>query len=163
MSVPVYVSLGSNKGDREHNLRRGVNLLDQLPHTSVVKISSIYETDPVGVTGQRRFLNAAAELRTGLEPVRLLAEFKRIEKRLGRKPGPRWGPRTLDIDLLLYGNETIERGELAVPHPRMMERAFVLVPLGEIAPNLALSDGKTAGQHAQLRGHEVDFYAKISL
>jgi len=163
MSVAAYVSLGSNQGDREHNLRRGTNLLGQLPHTSVVKVSSMYETDPVGVTGQRRFLNAAAELRTSLPAERLLLEFKRIEKELGRTPGPRWGPRTLDIDLLLYGNQTIETAELTVPHPRMMQRAFVLVPLGEIAGNLVLPDGRTAGRHARLRQGEVDFYAKISL
>jgi 2-amino-4-hydroxy-6-hydroxymethyldihydropteridine diphosphokinase len=159
----AFVSLGSNKGDREGYLRRALGLLNRMPQTKVTKVSRIYESAPWGFPAQRDFLNLVAQLSTRLRPQRLLAEFKAVEQRLGRRPSRRWGPREIDIDLILYGKHTISTPELTVPHPHMMQRAFVLVPLGEIAPSLALPDGKTAEEHAAERHDEVVPYAKISI
>lgn len=107
-------------------------------------LSSVYETDPVGYEEQPRFLNLAAEVRTGLEPSELLHRCQEVENRLGRVRSIRWGPRTIDIDLLLFGDHEIETAELTIPHPRMAERAFVLEPLAEIAPDLRV--GRTSIQ-----------------
>lgn len=131
MAVTCYVGLGSNLGDRLENLRRAVERLDASDGVDVVRTSSVYETDPVGPP-QPDFLNAVAEISTDLGPHELLARCKAIEAELGRTPGERWGPREIDLDLLLYGGERIDTGELVVPHPRMNERAFVLVPLREL-------------------------------
>jgi 2-amino-4-hydroxy-6-hydroxymethyldihydropteridine diphosphokinase len=131
LAVTCYVGLGSNLGDRLENLRRAVELLDASDGVAVVRTSSVYETDPVGPP-QPDFLNAVAEISTDLGPHELLARCKAIEAELGRTPGERWGPREIDLDLLLYGDERIDTGELVVPHPRMNERAFVLVPLREL-------------------------------
>jgi len=161
--MEVFVSLGSNKGDRERYLQRALALLDRVPRTKVAKVSQIYESPPWGFPEQRDFLNLVAELRTRLGPQRLLAEFKAVEQQIGRKPSRRWGPREIDVDLLLYDGRTISTPELTVPHERMMERAFVLVPLAEIAPSLALPDGRSAQEHALEREHEVVRYAAISI
>jgi 2-amino-4-hydroxy-6-hydroxymethyldihydropteridine diphosphokinase len=102
----------------------------------VTTVSSFLETDPVGgPPGQGRFLNAAAKIETDLAPEALLEELKRVERALGRKPGPRWGPREIDLDILLCGDTILETGTLVIPHPRMRERRFVLEPLAEIAPD----------------------------
>jgi 2-amino-4-hydroxy-6-hydroxymethyldihydropteridine diphosphokinase len=161
--MQVFVSLGSNKGDRERYLQRALALLDRVPQTKVVKVSQVYESPPWGFPEQRDFLNLVAELRTRLGAQRLLAQFKALEQQMGRKPSRRWGPREIDVDLLLYGSERITTPELTVPHERMMERAFVLVPLAEIAPDLALPDGRSAQEHAVEREHEVVRYATISI
>ena len=161
--MQAFVSLGSNRGDRERNLRRALALLNRLPQTKVLKVSQVYESAPWGYPQQRDFLNAGAELRTRLSAERLLAECQGVEQQMGRKPSRRWGPREIDIDLLLYGSEQIVTQELTVPHVHMMERAFVLVPLGEIAPSLVLPDGRTAKEHAFEREDEVTPYAKISI
>jgi 2-amino-4-hydroxy-6-hydroxymethyldihydropteridine diphosphokinase len=131
----VFLGLGSNLGDRRRNLEAALEALRAHPRITVSAVSSFLETDPVGgPPGQGRFLNAAAGIETDLSPDSLLEELKRVERALGRKPGPRWGPREIDLDILLYGDTILETGTLVIPHPRMRERRFVLEPLAEIAP-----------------------------
>lgn len=132
----AYLGLGSNLGDRLENICRALRLLG--PWVIVEKVSSIYETEPWGYTGQPPFLNAVCRVRTALTTRQLLQRAKEIESLMGREPGPRYGPRPIDIDILLYQNESINEPDLIVPHPRMKERAFVLAPLAEIAPGLKI-------------------------
>ncbi len=140
----VFIGIGSNLGDRAANIATAVAKMAELPQTEVVRISSIIETEPVGVAcstnsrqaGQGKFLNGAAELETRLEPLELLAGLQEIERQLGRVRKERWGERTIDLDMLMYDNEVIDEPGLQVPHPLMCEREFVLAPLAEIASNL---------------------------
>ncbi|MBK3496892.1 2-amino-4-hydroxy-6-hydroxymethyldihydropteridine diphosphokinase [Viridibacillus sp. YIM B01967] len=132
----VYISLGSNIGDRLQTLQHAVKLLTEQNEVEVVKLSSIYETDPVGFTDQDAFLNMVAHIRTALAPEKTLKMCQAIENELKRVRVIRWGPRTIDLDILLYNHDNIETETLTVPHPRMHERAFVLVPLLEIDPKL---------------------------
>jgi 2-amino-4-hydroxy-6-hydroxymethyldihydropteridine diphosphokinase len=142
-AVRAYVGLGGNLGDRRANLDRAVELLRHEPGLRVVGVSSFRETDPVGYVDQPRFLNGAVALETGLGPRELLDRLLAIERALGReRTGPRFGPRTIDLDLLLYGAETVDEPGLTVPHPRLAERRFVLEPLAELDPDLALPDGR---------------------
>jgi 2-amino-4-hydroxy-6-hydroxymethyldihydropteridine diphosphokinase len=144
--VLAYVGLGSNLGDREAAIRRAVELLDEDPGIEVVRLSSLRETDPWGYKEQPRFLNAACAIETRLAPVELLARLLAVEQTLGRtRDGPVWGPRVIDLDLLLYGDETVELPGLTVPHPHLVERAFVLEPLAELDPELRLPDGRLVG------------------
>jgi 2-amino-4-hydroxy-6-hydroxymethyldihydropteridine diphosphokinase len=131
--VRAYVGLGSNLGDRAAYLLLGLFALSRLPKTHLLRLSPVYETEPVGPP-QPPYLNMVAELETELSPTGLLAEMLRIEKALGRERRERWGPRTLDLDLLLYGDLVLEEAGLSVPHPRLHERAFVLVPLLDLLP-----------------------------
>jgi len=131
--VRAYVGLGSNLGDRAAYLLLGLSALSRLPKTHLLRLSPVYETDPVGPP-QPPYLNVVAELETELSPTGLLAEMLRVEKALGRERRERWGPRTLDLDLLLYGDLVLEEAGLSVPHPRLHERAFVLVPLLDLLP-----------------------------
>jgi 2-amino-4-hydroxy-6-hydroxymethyldihydropteridine diphosphokinase len=131
--VRAYVGLGSNLGDRAAHLLLGLSALSRLPKTHLLRLSPVYETDPVGPP-QPPYLNMVAELETELSPKELLAEMLRVEKALGRERRERWGPRTLDLDLLLYGDLVLEEEGLSVPHPRLHERAFVLVPLLDLLP-----------------------------
>ncbi len=134
-TVRAYVGLGSNLGDREANLRGALGMLEARGEITVVKVSSFLETEPVGgPPGQGMFLNAAAELETTLTPRELLRACQDVERALGRERGVRWGPRTMDVDILLYGEEVIQEPDLVIPHPRMHEREFVLAPLADIAP-----------------------------
>lgn len=132
----VFIGLGSNLGEREENLRAALNALSELPETRVVRVSRFRETAPWGVEEQPAFLNGVAELRTGLEPPALLEALKRLETEIGRVPSFRWGPRLIDLDLLLYGERRVETERLTVPHPRILERPFVWEPLAEIAPEV---------------------------
>ncbi|WP_438448985.1 2-amino-4-hydroxy-6-hydroxymethyldihydropteridine diphosphokinase [Gorillibacterium sp. sgz5001074] len=134
----AYLGLGSNLGDRGQWLADAVRLLGQEPGIRVEACSAVYETDPVGYVEQPAFLNMAVRIATLLPPLDLLAVMLRIELELGRKREIRWGPRTIDIDMLLYGNLEMDTPELTVPHPRMLERAFVLIPLRDIYPGDAL-------------------------
>ncbi|HZS94487.1 MAG TPA: 2-amino-4-hydroxy-6-hydroxymethyldihydropteridine diphosphokinase [Chloroflexota bacterium] len=134
METRVYLSLGSNLGDRAANLFRALNLL--APAACVERVSSLYETAPVGVTDQPAFLNTVAEVTTGLAPAELLKTVKAIERDVGRRPGMRWGPRVVDIDIILYGDVIVDGEVLTIPHPRMTERAFVLIPLAELAADV---------------------------
>jgi 2-amino-4-hydroxy-6-hydroxymethyldihydropteridine diphosphokinase len=139
----AYVGLGANLGDRDATLRRALELLAAESGIELVAVSSFRETDPVGFLDQPRFLNAAASLDTALGPRELLDRLLAVERSLGRtRDGPRFGPRTIDLDLLLYGDETIDEPGLTVPHPRLAERRFVLEPLAELDPALALPDGR---------------------
>jgi len=133
--VTVYFGLGSNLGDRQYNLDRALEFLSQ--RLRVEKISSVYDTEPVGNTAQPRFLNLVCQAVTGLEPIALLTLIKGIETKLGRLPHHTSNePRPIDIDILFYGDQIIEMPKLVIPHPRLAERAFVLIPLAEIAPDL---------------------------
>lgn len=133
----VYLSIGTNMGERETNLEAAVVGLKDHPQIKVVGVSSIYETDPVGYEDQASFLNIAVEIATSLAPHDLLTFCLALEKEIGRVRLFKWGPRLIDIDILLYGNQIIQTEDLIVPHPLMKERAFVMIPLLEIAPELA--------------------------
>lgn len=143
----AFLALGGNLGDRAGALARALAALGRLPGTEVAAVSSLYATAPVGPVPQPEFLNAAAELRTRLGPRELLAACLGIEADLGRVRTVRWGPRTIDLDLLLYGDLRLDEPGLVLPHPRLISRAFVLVPLAEIAPGLLL-EGRTAAAWA---------------
>jgi 2-amino-4-hydroxy-6-hydroxymethyldihydropteridine diphosphokinase len=131
----VYLSLGSNVGDRAKNLRAAI---DELPHSGVAvkKVSSFYETEPVDLREQPWFLNCAAEAETHFDAIMLLRALREIETKMGSKKLVAKGPRLIDMDILMYGQEAIDTPELQVPHPRMHLRRFVLVPLAEIAPDI---------------------------
>lgn len=132
--VSVYLSLGSNIGERQENLLKAVDYISQ--RMRVEKKSSIYDTAPLENPNQNRFLNMTCQVTTTIPAATLLSLFKGIENKMGRVPGPPNGPRPIDIDILLYGDDIINTPDLKVPHPRMLERAFVLVPLVEIAPDI---------------------------
>ncbi|HEY81795.1 MAG TPA: 2-amino-4-hydroxy-6-hydroxymethyldihydropteridine diphosphokinase [Dehalococcoidia bacterium] len=132
-AVTVYLGLGSNLGDRQENLDRALEFLSQ--RLRMGKVSSVYDTEPLGDSTQPRFLNLVCQVYTRLEPLALLTLIKGIESKLGRT-GKSGAARTIDIDILLYGDQVIDTPKLVIPHPKMTERAFVLVPLDEIAPNL---------------------------
>lgn len=131
----AYLSLGSNIGNRLEQLQQAVQLLNEYPSIKVLQVSSVYETDPVGLTEQAKFLNIVVHLETTLEATELLSACQTIENKLGRMRKIRWGPRTVDLDILLYNEEHIQLENLIIPHLRMQERAFVLVPLVEINRN----------------------------
>jgi 2-amino-4-hydroxy-6-hydroxymethyldihydropteridine diphosphokinase len=135
MEKRIYLSLGSNVGDRAKNLSTAIALLKDAG-VRVLKVSSIYETEPVDYLEQDWFLNCVVEGETELGAVDLLRELRNIEARMGSKKPFAKGPRLIDLDILLYGEESIDSEELVVPHPRMLQRRFVLAPLAEIAPNL---------------------------
>jgi 2-amino-4-hydroxy-6-hydroxymethyldihydropteridine diphosphokinase len=135
----VFVGIGSNLGDREAHVRGALELLAAEPGIELEEISQLRETDPVGVLDQPRFINAAARLTTDLEPRALLDRLLAIERDLGRvRTGERYGPRTIDLDLLLYGDREVDEQGLRVPHPRLAERRFVLEPLVELDPALVV-------------------------
>ena len=139
-AVTAYLGLGSNVGDRLAALTEALALLDAMPGLRLVTCSSVYETEPWGVTEQPAFLNLAAGFETTLSPERLLAAGKSVESKVGRTETYRWGPRVIDVDILLYGDEVVNSAEpdLLIPHARLAERAFVLAPLAEIAPDVAV-------------------------
>ncbi len=132
----AWIGLGGNIGDSRDEIERAFTELGELPASELQGRSCLYRTKPWGPVPQADFVNAVAALETALAPEALLDELQAIELHHGRKHGERWGPRTLDLDLLLYGNETIATPRLRVPHPRLAERAFVLAPLAELAPDL---------------------------
>ncbi|MCM3497501.1 MULTISPECIES: 2-amino-4-hydroxy-6-hydroxymethyldihydropteridine diphosphokinase [Paenibacillus] len=128
----AYIALGANLGDREGNLMEALERLDDTPGIQVLRVSNLYETEPVGYIDQPMFLNMAAVVSTSLSPHALLAEMQRIEKELGRVRHIHWGPRTVDLDLLWMEGRRLDTPELMLPHPRMQERSFVLRPLSDI-------------------------------
>jgi len=134
MAHPIYLALGSNLGDRLANLQAAISSLP--PDVTVWSQSPIYETPPWGITDQPAFLNMVLEGETDLEPLALLVHLKRLETELGRQPSIRYGPRLIDLDVLFYDNLILNTPELTIPHPRLAERAFVLVPLADLAPDL---------------------------
>jgi len=138
MMARVFVALGSNQGDRLGHLHNARCHLGKLPRTRLIRFSSVYETDPVGPVRQQKFLNAAAQLDTALGPHKLLAHLAHIERATGRSPADqriKWGPRTLDLDILLYDDLVIQGDDLTIPHPLMHERGFVLKPLTDLDPH----------------------------
>ncbi|PPA68562.1 2-amino-4-hydroxy-6-hydroxymethyldihydropteridine diphosphokinase [Jeotgalibacillus proteolyticus] len=134
MESLAYLSLGSNVGDSFDNLQQALLLLQETDGIMITCASSIYKTEPVGFTEQAKFLNLAVEVMTELSPEKLLQACRGIEEELGRKRLTRWGPRTIDLDILLYNAEQIETDSLTIPHARMHERSFVLIPLLEMNP-----------------------------
>jgi 2-amino-4-hydroxy-6-hydroxymethyldihydropteridine diphosphokinase len=141
----AYLALGSNLGDRLANLRRAVALLGER-EVRVVRSSRVYETEPVGGPAQPEYLNAVVEVETELPPGDLLRTCLEVEKALGRVRAERWGPRVLDVDVLTYGRDRIDQPDLVVPHPRMHERAFVLMPLLELDADPPLPGGRKVAE-----------------
>lgn len=133
--VTAYLGLGSNMGDRRGNIMRSLELLEAHGAIEVTGVSGFFETDPVGYLDQDDFINAAAGIKTSLTPMELLGVIQEIETRLGRERNIRFGPRTIDMDILLFGKISLSLPELEIPHPRMTERAFVLLPLMDVAPD----------------------------
>ena len=132
----VYLGLGSNLGDREKNLKRALKELKNLKSVKVMKSSSMYESEPVGFKDQPWFLNAVIKIKTKLPPLSLFYLLQGIERRLGRRKGERWGPRKIDLDILLHARAIMNEDKLILPHPQMHKRRFVLIPLIELDPRL---------------------------
>lgn len=141
--MAVYISMGSNMGQRENFLYQAVEMLAGHREINVEAVSSLYETKPVGKADQGWFVNAAARLQCSLSPFDLLRFMQHVEEHLGRRRTERWGPRTVDLDIILYDMLELPFTQLTVPHPRARERAFVLVPLAELEPELAFPWGQS--------------------
>jgi len=141
VSIPgerVFIGLGTNVGsDLDRNLHNAIEAIGALPQTMLVRASSFLSTKPWGVTDQAQFRNAVVEIRTALEPLDLLHALRQLEIELGRIPTYRWGPRVIDMDILLFGERIVDLPELKIPHPHYREREFVMQPLREIAPEIA--------------------------
>ena len=144
----AYIALGSNLHTPREQLKRALNALAQLPQTQLMAVSSFYRSKPLGPQDQPDYLNAAVEISTALSPLALLDQLQRIENEQGRVRLRRWGERTLDLDILLYGDEIIQSERLTVPHYDMHNREFVIIPLAEIAPNLILPNGQKLAELA---------------
>lgn len=159
----VYLGLGSNIEPKEEHIRQALQLLKSHPQIALHRISSLYLTEPVGYKEQEWFLNAVVACDTKLRPMELLLEMRRIEADLMRDRAVRWGPRTIDLDLLLYGEEEINLPELVIPHPRAFQRAFVLVPMAEITGLEPIWRGKTARELLAGLGQEekVQYYGPL--
>ncbi|QEK11026.1 2-amino-4-hydroxy-6-hydroxymethyldihydropteridine diphosphokinase [Crassaminicella thermophila] len=151
----AYLGIGGNMGNKKENIQNTIKLLKNHPQIHVSAISSYYETAPVGYTDQDWFLNIVVEINTSLDPYALLAYCNDIEQKLKRERLIRWGPRTIDVDILLYEGFTSDDEKLTVPHPRMCERAFVMVPLYEIAKDLVINNKKIEDIIKNLKGEEV--------
>lgn len=143
-TVRCYIGLGSNLGDPGANLEKALALLNESPGITVRGVAPLYRTAPQGYTEQDYFTNTVVEINTSLFPLSLLDALQQIENRLGRVRTIRWGPRTVDLDLLLYGDEQIDLPQLKVPHPSMHQRAFVLVPLADLNPELIIQGERAA-------------------
>ncbi|AXI01397.1 2-amino-4-hydroxy-6-hydroxymethyldihydropteridine diphosphokinase [Sporosarcina sp. PTS2304] len=155
--------MGSNIGNRLEHLIQAVRLLHEHAAINVKNVSSVYETEPVGLTEQAKFLNIAVELETSLEATELLSACQFIENKLGRMRKIRWGPRTVDLDILLYNNDQIQLEHLIIPHLRMAERAFVLVPLVEINPELKNPvSGELYRQQPALKEEGIVLWKKVA-
>lgn len=151
----AFLSLGANLGARAHNLARAIVLLALSRRVRLARISPVYETAPWGVTDQPAFLNLAIEVRTSLTPLQLLELCKDVEARVGRTPTRRWGPRVVDIDIVLHGTGTVCTERLTIPHPRAAERQFVLIPLASIAPEATIAPGVRVSALARPADSEV--------
>ena len=149
------LAFGSNLGDSRAMIGRAIAVLDAMSGVSVTRVSSLYSTPPWGVEDQPDFVNACALVETALSPEDLLAACKDLERALGRAPAVRWGPRLIDIDLLWMAGEVRDSERLTLPHPRMTERAFVLVPLAEIAPDLEIGGKAVSVWRGELRNTRI--------
>ncbi|MFU2058308.1 2-amino-4-hydroxy-6-hydroxymethyldihydropteridine diphosphokinase [Avibacterium volantium] len=157
----VYIALGSNLATPVQQLENALQALQQLPHSQLVAVSHFYQSKPLGPQDQPDYVNAVACLTTALAPLDLLDQLQRIEQEQGRVRLRRWGERTLDLDILLYGDEIIQSERLTVPHYDMQHREFVIVPLYDIAPNLTLPDGKNVADLVQqFHHHEMKILQK---
>ncbi|MFJ7936833.1 2-amino-4-hydroxy-6-hydroxymethyldihydropteridine diphosphokinase [Sporosarcina sp. NPDC096371] len=162
MSI-AYLSIGSNIGDRLQHLVGAVQALHSHDGVEVLAVSSVYETKPVGYTDQADFLNVTVCVETVVSAHELLVACQKVEQELGRVRTIRWGPRTVDLDILLYSNDNIETESLVVPHPRLCERAFVLIPLLEIAPTITHPvTGKLFSEEAAVRDSGVVLWKKVN-
>jgi len=148
MEVEAYIALGSNMGNRLENIQSAIEAIDAIENTRVIKLSKVYETDPVGYVEQDKFLNMVIMIRTCLTPWALLENLQKIEIMLKRERLIHWGPRTIDLDILTYDNLVLNHPKLTIPHPEMLKRAFVLIPLRDIDPNI------------KFNGMEIDYYIK---
>lgn len=159
----AYISLGSNMGDKVQSLQQAVTLLNSHEQIDVLKSSSVYDTDPVGYEDQDLFMNIVVEVKTTLNATQLLVVCQEIEQELKRVRIVRWGPRTMDLDIILFGQEVIATETLSIPHPRMHERGFVLVPLAEIAPteNHPIQNITVSQLLGQVGGEGVRLFKKI--
>ena len=160
----IFLGLGSNVGDREDYLRKAISILGDREDIQLNRISSIYETEPWGKTNQDFFLNQVAEIETELDPWELMAICQEIEKSLGREKNEKWGPRIIDIDLLLFGEQIVDEENLQVPHPRLSERWFVLIPLNEVASLMMIPGSGQTVQEALERCSDqgsVRLYKKV--
>jgi len=133
-SLPVYIGVGSNLGDRKSNIEKAIELVKLIKGVKMERASSVYETEPVGGSPQGKFLNGVLKIKTTINPFKLLGELRKIEKHLGRKRRIKNGPRAIDLDILLFGKKKIDTKSLKVPHPRMHKREFVLRGLRELLP-----------------------------
>lgn len=159
------MGLGSNVGDRERNVREAITRLKRAPGVSFLRQSRVYQTEPIGVTDQPEFLNTVVEVEVA-DPMGardLLTLVKQIETEVGRKQRERWGPREIDIDVLLFGDEHIAEGGFEVPHPRMWERAFVMAPLAELEPDMQTPSGETVAEVAERLSKEQKVHAHLHL
>jgi len=152
--VVAYIGLGTNLGDARANLHKALEWLEITAGIEVLRVASFYRSEPQGYVDQDWFLNTVAEVGTVLGAQNLLAALQAVEAAMGRVRTVRWGPRVIDLDLLLYGAEKIDLPGLTVPHPRLFVRAFVLVPLAELVPGLELSPGRLVGDLAARLGQE---------
>lgn len=152
----VFIGLGSNVGDKARHLSKAISLLDDDEHIRKLRVSSFYRTEPIGVENQNWFVNAAAFFETSFSARELLNKCLDIERALKRERRERWGPRTLDIDVLLYGDSRIEEEGLMIPHPRIGERAFVLKPLMELNPSLTINQKPIAQLLLACQGQIVE-------
>ncbi|HHW60539.1 MAG TPA: 2-amino-4-hydroxy-6-hydroxymethyldihydropteridine diphosphokinase [Syntrophomonadaceae bacterium] len=141
MKNKAYIALGSNVGEKEENLAQAQKHIAMIADTKITRTSSIYQTVPWGKTDQDDFLNQVIEIETEFSPLQLLSVLLNIEINMGRQRKEKWGPRIIDLDILLYGEQTVDEPELKVPHPYLCERLFVLIPLLEINPDIVLPDG----------------------
>ena len=155
MSKQAYLGIGGNIGDTRGNIERSIELLKENSEIQVTQISSFYETEPVGYTDQDWFLNIVVEIKTSLEPFELLKYCQYIENELKRERVIRWGPRTIDVDILLYEDFISYDEVLTVPHPRMTERAFAMIPLYEINKDLVINEKKIKDIVEELKGEEI--------
>ena len=159
----IFLGLGSNLGDRENNIASALSSLAIHPQIQLCQTSSLYQTAPVGYLDQPDFLNAVVSLRTKLLPLELLDVCQAVEQQLGRVRTEKWGPRTIDIDLLVYHDLVCHSDRLTLPHPRLKERCFVLVPLAEIASDTPVSDGMTAVELlAGCLDQQVNIYKQVT-
>ena len=165
MSTIAYIGIGSNVGNRARNIVKALEKVRESPHVKIKVVSSLYETEPVGYKDQSWFLNGAAEIETDLSPRELLGLLKNVESRLKRKSTIRWGPRIIDLDLLIYADLKYQDDALSIPHPRLSERAFVLAPLSEIAPQARIPGGRTVGELFENfpLSDEVGFFSRLKI